>query len=190
MARVTKKMLEDKIEQLEKINDYNMQEISKLNSEIDSLRDKENIVSREEFDFLLKQLEDQKHMTCEYKKLYDNLRDRYRKERDELVKTIKSLQEQIDSTEIKLNERGAGRKAYSNKQVIENIYNLYLDGSSLQGIADELNWLGSKTKRGKDWSKSSIRFILLNPKNVANGFIDEDTFNCTVKLLNENKKRK
>ncbi|MCY6354488.1 hypothetical protein [Clostridium sp. ZS2-4] len=58
MARVTKKILEEKIEQLEKINDYNMQEISKLNVEIDNLRDKENIVSREEFDFLFKQLEE------------------------------------------------------------------------------------------------------------------------------------
>ncbi len=100
------------------------------------------------------------------------------------------LQEQLDSTEIKVNERGARRKAYSNKEVIEKIYNLYLDGSSLQGIADELNRLGIKTTRGKDWSKSSIRFILLNPKNVANGFIGEDIYNRTVKLLNENKKRK
>lgn len=54
MVRVTKKILQEKREQLEKINDYNIKEISKLSVKIGNLRDKENIVSREEFDFCLK----------------------------------------------------------------------------------------------------------------------------------------
>ena len=45
-----------------------------------------------------------------------------------------------------------------------------------------------KTNRNKEWSKSSIRFILLNSKNVTNGFIEEDIFDSEVKLLNDNKK--
>lgn len=34
-------------------------------------------------------------------------------------------------------------------------------------------------------SKNSVRFILLNHKNINNNFIDEDLFNGTVKLLND-----
>lgn len=87
-----------------------------------------------------------------------------------------------------MNKRNAGRKAYSNKQVIEKIYNLYLFGRSLQGIADELKRSEIKTNRGKDWSKSSIRFILINHGNVANEIVKEEDFDRAVKLLNDKRK--
>lgn len=67
---------------------------------------------------------------------------------------------------------------------------MYLDGSSLQEVANELNRSQIKTARGKEWSKSSIRFILLNSKNVSSGLIDESIFNSAVRLLNDNKKAK
>ena len=72
-----------------------------------------------------------------------------------------------DNEEDKTNVRNAGRKAYSNDKVIKMIYNLYLNGKSLQLIADELNRSEIKTNRGKDWSKSSVRFILLNPRYIV-----------------------
>lgn len=166
MSRVTIKELQEQIDTLKSTNEFQSLEITKLNEEI----------------------EKQKQLTTKSKKMYENLKDKYSKERDELIYKIKELQEQIESSEIKLNERNAGRKAYSNKEVIEKIYNLYLEGKSLQGIADELKRLEIKTNRNKEWSKSSIRFILLNEKNVVNEFIKEDIFERTVKLMNDNKK--
>lgn len=188
MPRITIKSLQEQIDTLKAINDFQCSEITKLNAEIDILRDKEKIVSIDEYNFLIKEFENQKLLTTEYRKMYENLKDKYNKEQNESIDKIKSLQEKIDSSELKLNERNAGRKAYSNKEAIEKIYDLYLDGKSLQGIANELNRLEIKTNRNKDWSKSSIRFILLNEKNVLNQFVEEDIFNRAVKLLNYNKK--
>lgn len=188
MARITIKELQQQIETLKSINDFQSTEITKLNKEIENLRDTEKVVPIEEYNFLIKEFENQKLLAKEYQKMYENLKEKHIQERDELIDKVKELQEKIESSKMKLNERNAGRKAYSNKEVIEKIYNLYLDGKSLQGIANELNRLEIKTNRGRKWSKSSIRFILLNEKNVGNGFVDEDIFNRTIKLLNDNKK--
>jgi hypothetical protein len=69
------------------------------------------------------------------------------------------------------------------------LYELYIQGNSLKEIADILNGSEIKTKRGGNWSKSSVRFILLNHKNVENEFIYEDTYNNTIKLLSDRKKK-
>lgn len=105
-----------------------------------------------------------------------------------IMQEVDEETQQLDSSEIKLNVKSVGRKAYANKEVIAKIYELYLKGTSLQKIANELNRLEIKNNRGKDWSKSSIRYILLNDKNITSAFIDKDTFNRTVKLMNDNKK--
>lgn len=168
MPRVTLKSLQEKIKELELINECQSNEIDKLNTEIDTLRDNKNVISVDEYNLLLKQLEVQKQNTAEYKKLYERLKNKYNKKGH--------------------NVRNAGRKAYSNRDTIKKIYNLYIEDKSLQQVANELNRTGIKTNRGKEWSKSSIRFILLNFKNVTNGFIKEDIFNGAVKLLNDNKK--
>jgi len=131
-------------------------------------------------------------MISEYKKLFTDSQKRLskvRKEKDKMIAKIKNLEAQLNNINTKVNERGAGRKAYSNKKVIEKIYNLYLSGSSLKKVANELNSSEIKTKRGGEWSKSSIRFILLNTKNVSNGFVTKEIYNRAVKLLNQNKKR-
>ncbi len=105
---------------------------------------------------------------------------------------INNLNEKINNLRNKKepihNERKAGRKAYADKQVITKIYTLYVDGKSLQGVADELNRLEIKTNRGKQWSKSTIRFILLNFNNVLNQLIEDNLFKRAVQLLNDNKK--
>lgn len=116
------------------------------------------------------------------------IKDESSMEIEKLLSEIDSLKQRLESSEIKLNDRNAGRKAYSNKQVIEKIYNLYLSGRSLQGIADEMKRSEIKTNRGKDWSKSSIRFILKNHANVVNGIVEEEDFKGVLKLLNDNRK--
>lgn len=188
MARITIKSLQEEIETLKSINTYQSNQIKKLNTEIENFKDKGNIVSNTEFNALSKELKEQKLITNEYKKLYENLISKHKEERKKYILEIKNLKEKIDSSETKLNERNAGRKAYDNKEVIEVIYYLYLDGKSLQGIADELNNTEVRTNRGKEWSKSTIRFILLNYKNVTNGFIEKDIFDSAVKLLTDNRK--
>jgi seryl-tRNA synthetase len=116
------------------------------------------------------------------------IKDEYKEEKEKLLSEIEELKQQLESSEIKLNARNAGRKAYSNNQVIEKIYSLYLSGVSLQGIADELKRSEIKTNRGKDWSKSSIRFILMNHANVDNKIVTEEDFNRAVKLMNDKRK--
>ncbi|OAA91331.1 recombinase family protein [Clostridium coskatii] len=179
MPKVTIKSLQEKIKELELINECQSNEIDKLTAEIDTLKNNKNMVSIEEYALLLKQLEDQKQTTAEYKELYANLN----KEKVKLKNKLKNFEKKV-----KPNARNAGRKAFSNKKVIKKIYSMYLDGKSLQQVSHELNRTGIKTNQGKEWSKSSIRFILLNSKNVINGFIGEDIYNSAVKLLNDNKK--
>ncbi|MGO5075968.1 recombinase family protein [Clostridium sporogenes] len=188
MPRVTIKSLQEELEQLKSINKYQSDEINKLRVTIEDIKKEKDVVSKEEYDNLVKQFEPQRLMVTEYKRLYEDLRVQYNTERSKYISEIESLEKQVKGSETKLNERNAGRKAYSNKEVIEMIYNFYIDGKSLQRIADELNRSGIRTNRNKDWSKSSIRFILLNSKNVTNGFIEEDKFKRSVELLNDNKK--
>lgn len=116
------------------------------------------------------------------------IKDEYSREIKKLQNEISSLKQKLESSELRLNDRNAGRKAYSNKQVIEKIYNLYISGKSLQGISDELKRSEIKTNRGRDWSKSSIRFILMNHGNVCSGMVSEEVYKKAVKLLSENKK--
>lgn len=176
MARVTIKELQKQIENLKSLNEFHITENIRLNKEITHLKNKENMVPKEELDILVKQIEHQKQMTAQYQRLYEDMKNKY--------DTLK------ENSLLPKNARGAGRKAFNNVEVIQEIYELYLQGKSLQEVADELNSLEIKTKRGGTWSKSSVRFILLNKGNVSNGFVDKGTFNCAVKLLNDNKKVK
>jgi hypothetical protein len=154
------------------------------------LLQQENVILKNDYDSLLEKLEIQEHKIAECKKINDKLTKKHNSQNKMLLTKIDELEKRLERIEIKkLNERKAGRKAYSNKETIQMIYTLYLDGKSLQGIVDELKRSEIKTKSGKDWSKSSVRFILINDNNVSNCFVDEDTFNRTVKLLNYNKKK-
>lgn len=192
MGKVTIKALKDEIQVLNNIDKFQKKELDKLNKELDNIKNNKNVVTKEEYDILVKNIEKEKLKTSEYKRLYYNIKKEYNMQRNKYIDEIKKLEKQlIESSEIKLNEknsRNAGRKAYSNKEVIEMIYNYYLENKSLQHIADELNRLEIKTNRNKSWSKSSIRFILLNSKNVTNKFISQDLYNCAVELL-KNKNR-
>lgn len=58
----------------------------------------------------------------------------------------------------------------------------------IRSFQEQIDSSEIKTNCNKDWSKSSIRFILLNKKNTRNGFVEEDVFNRAIKLLNDNKK--
>jgi len=48
-------------------------------------------------------------------------------------------------------------------RIVEEMFQMYLRGRSLQEIADRLNSQGTATKNGKQWSKGTIARILSNP---------------------------
>jgi hypothetical protein len=173
LARKTIKKLETDLKNMEFLYKQELEENERLKNLITG----KDVIAQSEYDLLLKDYEHMKDMRDNYKILYDNLRIRY----DELKNSTV-----INNSTIK-NSRGAGRKAFDNIDIIKRIYELYMQGNSLKEIADILNSSEIKTKRGGNWSKSSVRFILLNHKNVDNNFIDEELFNSTVKLLNDRK---
>lgn len=47
-------------------------------------------------------------------------------------------------------------------EIVKEIFSLYLNGLSLQKIADKLNQEGIMTKRGNKWSKQAIQKVLKN----------------------------
>lgn len=175
LARKTIKRLETDLKNMEFLYKQELEE----NERLKNLVIGKDVIAKSEYDLLLRDYNLMKDMRDNYKRLYDNLKNRY----DELKNS--SI---INNSTIK-NLRGAGRKAFDNVNIIKRIYELYIQGNSLKEIANTLNGSEIKTKRGGIWSKSSVRFILLNHKNVENEFIDEDTYNSTVILLNDRKKK-
>lgn len=99
-------------------------------------------------------------------------------ENKELKAKIKELEQQ------KCNSK-AGRKPFDDKKIIKQMFELYIKGYSMRDIADVFNGTGIKTRRGKDWSKSSISWIMR--KESTKEFIDEDMYNAVKKLMEENK---
>lgn len=91
MKRSRLKVLHEQIDALKSINNRQGLEIDNLNKEINDLKNKEEI-TKVKFKVMIKNFENQKIMTLEYKKLFQNL---------------------------KLIERHAGRKAYFEKEVVK-----------------------------------------------------------------------
>lgn len=88
------------------------------------------------------------------------------------------------------NSRGAGRKEFQDYDTVKRIYDLYKNSESLQDIANILNKENIRTKSGGTWSKSSVRFILLNHTYVTKGVIDEEMFNLIGKYMKGTRKDK
>ena len=180
MARVTIKELEERLKNAQNLIDMQIDEISRLNKELDDTRNGLNVVSSAEFKGVISELEN-------YKLLYKILKQQKEKEISSLKNKVDVLIDKIKevSSEIKIehNSRGAGRKEFQDYETVQHIFNLYANGESLQGVANKLNEYDIKTRAGGTWSKSSVRFILLNKSYVEKGIIDKDTFiNVTERM--------
>lgn len=55
----------------------------------------------------------------------------------------------------------------SEAETVRMIYDDYLSGQSIIGIAKKLNDLGIKTKRGGTWQNRTVRYILTNPVYIG-----------------------
>lgn len=95
------------------------------------------------------------------------------------------------------------------KDIVNRIFNMYLEGNSMLKIAKILNQEKVPTKRGGYWSQSTIKSILTNPlyigkirygvnKKIQNKsfvvdgvqeqIIDEETFNRVQEIISKRKK--
>ncbi len=78
------------------------------------------------------------------------------------------------------------------KDIVNRIYDLYLEGTSMLKIAKQFNEEKVPTKRGGDWSQSTIKSILTNPlyigkirygvakKNQSKAFKVDGTQECII----------
>lgn len=78
------------------------------------------------------------------------------------------------------------------KDIVNRIYDLYLEGNSMIKIAKQFNYENVPTKRGGDWAQSTIKSILTNPtyigkvrygvakKNQSKAFDVDGTQECII----------
>jgi len=82
---------------------------------------------------------------------------------------------------------------------VTDMYQKYLDGQTMKSIAEDLNSMGTRTKKGNKWTVWSVRHILKNPiyagfvrwgKELGKGkhdpIIDAGTFNSVQKRILSN----
>lgn len=72
-------------------------------------------------------------------------------------------------------------------EIVKRIFNLYLDGYSVDKIASYLNENGVKSKTGTEWKKATVQGILINEKYVGDLLIQK-TFStdCISKKTKKN----
>lgn len=121
------------------------------------------------------------------KKELENEKERHISIRNDLLEIIDNLKRRSleinKSTQKTHNERNAGRKPFSDFKIVKKIFKMYFNGFSLQKIADKFNKDNIKTPAGGTWSKSSIRFILINPMYIEKGVISDELFRDVSKRL-------
>ena len=170
MARKTIKDLEEQLKSAWNLNNAYFDDIEKLRKEIEDIKNDKNVISVIEVKRLEREIETLKLKA----RAEEDRAERWKLRYDELVGKYKAK-----------NIRGAGRKMFDDELIIKKIYDLYLSGKSLKNIADDLN---NDSAEIKNWSKSTVRFILLNKKNISLGFIDDDTYNNALEMLGNNRK--
>ncbi|WP_196008055.1 recombinase family protein [Clostridium tyrobutyricum] len=184
MPRITIKEMQEKLNNAQKTIEMQIDEISRLNKELDNTRNNVGVVSSAEFKSVITELETKEN-------LYKLLEEQKNKEIEKLKTKVDLLNAELKKNKSTVinsehNSRGAGRKEFQDYDTVKTIYKSYSEGKSLQNIADALNKANIKTKKGGSWAKSSIRFILLNNVYVEKRIIDEEMFN----LITERMKRK
>jgi len=179
MPRKTIKDLEEQLQKAIKLSENYSNDIKNLRNEIEDIKNDKGVISLVEYEQIKKQLKYEKSKNGLDQGRYERLKIKY----DELKSDHKELLNKVPPK----NARNAGRKVFDDKDTIKNIYELYLQGKSLKNIAEELN---NNSTVIKNWSKSTINFILRNKKNVELGFITEETYNSILNLLNERRKNK
>ena len=113
--------------------------------------------------------------------------DRLRNEPINVDTKTAGIIDELKKENERLKNSKAGQKSLNDRDTVTLIYDKYAKGESLAAIADSLNNTGCKTKRGGQWYKSTIKYILQNYEYVSTGLIDEGTF---MKIQEELKSRR
>lgn len=76
---------------------------------------------------------------------------------------------------VNVDENGHKEEEYviveSEAEIVRMIYREYLSGKTIRQIADQLNELGIRTKRGYEWKPSGIEGVLTNYKYTGNAIL-------------------
>ncbi|MCY6485899.1 helix-turn-helix domain-containing protein [Clostridium aestuarii] len=139
MPRVTKKDLEKKIEDRDKLIDMLSKQINKLQQEKEDILNNKGAVSKAEFQGAIKEIERLKINYKTVSELYDKSKEKNStliNKCTELAKENKELKE--NRIEKKHNERGAGRKSKLTDEQLQKIKMLYQNGKSYGSIAKEV----------------------------------------------------
>lgn len=183
MPKVTIKELQEKLKQSQSIIDAQLSEISRLDKELEDTKIGLNVVSRSEFNSVVTELENKKELYKKLEEIKDRETSRLKERVDTLINQLRASETERSESKTEYNDRGAGRKEFQNYDVVRKIYSLYVNGESLQGVANRLNEADIRTKTGGSWAKSSVRFILLNHSYVEKGIIDKITFNKVTERM-------
>ena len=139
MARVTKKDLEQKIKELEDMANSLSRQVVELYKEKEDILSNKNMIDKDEFDGVVKQLEQ-----IEYN--YNSLKSQNEyliQKNNRLIEKCSKLEEENRQlltriTNKKHNERGAGRKSRLTEETLQKINYLREQGFSYGEIAKEV----------------------------------------------------
>lgn len=113
----------------------------------------------------------------------------FRLNKTKLMNEISNLRDEIKKLKYEIKTlqnnkyKKAGQKVLDDKETIQKIFEAYIEKWSLGKIADKLNELNTKTKRGGKWYKSTVKYILENREYILNGYISENQFDKVQHLL-------
>ena len=138
----TKKDLLEEIEKLKYNLDLHIKEVSQLNDEIDRLKDNDNIVSKEEYNQIVKELNNERLIKKILNSTIEEQKKKiktYSQERDTYIKEIENLRKG-QQLKVEHNSRNAGRKSILDKKTKDIIKFKYNTGVSSMGLlAKEFN---------------------------------------------------
>lgn len=164
MARETVAMLKERIAQLENINQLQMNQIQQLNNERENILDKANVISMNEYNGLLSDME----MYQNSSKIYENLYNKSEIKNKKLNETIQELISEDNQVQKIKNERGAGRKTIISDELSNNVRKLRLDGETFQNISDKLKisvGLAHKINKSIDFEETKKLTTQIGDKN-------------------------
>lgn len=131
MPRVTKKDLEKKIEDRDKLIDMLYEQIDKLQQENTNILNNKEVVPISEHEGALKEIE-------RIKINLETVKELYTKEKAKNDKFLQENKELKANNTEKHNARGAGRKSTLTQEQLQKIHQLYKEGLSYGAIAKEV----------------------------------------------------
>lgn len=195
MSRITKAQLEEKINELEEKNlkllEKNKELVNFINTQknVNEKLNNKNIQLSKKEEFFLKKISFLEDKISNFNSREIKAKERCKETISYYINLINKLKSELNTLQNK-KSINLGRKPFEDNNIIELMYNLYLQGNSFNKIAQYLNNNKIYTKRGGTWAKSSVSLILKNNKNIKIYLNNEKKYKKFIELLEEKKKNK